>query len=120
MRHYEGIRSHAELPWLVTMDGRLSGFLGPVFLLAPVGLLALGRREGRQVLMAAAVFGSTYFMNYGARFLMPAAVFLALAMAMANSSDQRHRRSAPNRPRRFTFGHKGELKRGLLGARRTS
>jgi hypothetical protein len=82
MRHYEGVRSNAELPWLVTVDGRLSGFLGPLFLLAPIGLLALGRREGRQVLLAAAVFGSTYLMNYGARFLMPAAVFLALAMAI--------------------------------------
>ena len=45
MRHYEGIRSNAELPWLVTVDGRLSGFLGPLFLLAPLGLL--GARPAR-------------------------------------------------------------------------
>jgi hypothetical protein len=82
MHHYEGIRSNAELPWAVAVDGRLSGFLGPLFLLAPIGLLALRRREGRRILLAAAIFGSTYLTNYGARFLMPAAVFLALAMAM--------------------------------------
>ena len=82
MRHYEGIRSYFELPWAVTVDGRLSGFLGPLYLLAPIGLLALGRREGRHILLAAAVFGSTYFLNVGARFLIPAAPFLALAMAL--------------------------------------
>jgi len=82
MHHYEGVRSNAELPWIVTVDGRLSGFFGPLFLLAPIGLPALRRREGRQVWLAAAVFGSTYLTNYGARFLMPGAVFVALAMAM--------------------------------------
>jgi 4-amino-4-deoxy-L-arabinose transferase-like glycosyltransferase len=82
MRHYDGIRSNAELPWAVMGGGQLSGFLGPLFLLAPVGLVALRWPAGRRLLLAAAVFGSTYFFNVGARFLMPAVVFLALAMAM--------------------------------------
>src|SRR5205807_8545261 len=83
MRHYEGIRSYFELPWAVTVNGRLSGFLGPLFLLAPIGLLALRTRQGRRLLLAGAVFGSTYFLNVGARFLIPAAPFVALAMAIA-------------------------------------
>jgi hypothetical protein len=82
MRHYEGIRSYWELPWAVTVDGQLSGFFGPLYLLAPIGLLALRDRRGRRLLLAAAVMGSTYFLNIGARFLIPAVPFVALAMAM--------------------------------------
>ena len=44
--------------------------------------LALRRREGRQLLLAAAVFGSTYFGNIGARFLIPPLPFVALAMML--------------------------------------
>ena len=36
--------------------GVLGGLLGPVFLLAPIGLLALRWRLGRRALMAALVF----------------------------------------------------------------
>ena len=36
------------------MRGGLTGVLGPVFLLSPVALFALRRREGRQLLLAAA------------------------------------------------------------------
>ena len=84
MRHYE-IKSYREIPRAVALQGTLTGVLGPVFLLAPVGLLALGWRAGRQVLLAAAVFGAAYFTNIGARFLIPPLPFLALAMAMAFS-----------------------------------
>jgi hypothetical protein len=69
----------------VTTYGSLSGLLGPVFLLAPIALLALGRREGRQLLLAALVFGATYFSNISARFLIPPLPFAALAMALALS-----------------------------------
>jgi hypothetical protein len=82
MRHYQ-LASDWEIPMQVTTYGSLSGLLGPVFLLAPIGLLATRRREGRQVLLAAAVFGSTYFTNIGARFLLPALPFVALAMSIA-------------------------------------
>jgi 4-amino-4-deoxy-L-arabinose transferase-like glycosyltransferase len=82
MHHYEGIVGNAELPWVIAVDGRLSGFLGPLFLLSPLGLAALRWREGRQLLLAALVFAGPYLMNFGTRFLMPAAVFVALAMAM--------------------------------------
>ncbi len=76
------LTSRWQIPWAVTVSGRLVGIIGPVFLLAPVALLALRRREGRQLLLAAAVFGSTYFSNIGARFLIPPLPFVALAMML--------------------------------------
>jgi hypothetical protein len=48
-------------------------------------LAALWHRQGRQLLLAAAVFFTTYPSNIGTRFLIPAAVFLALAMGIALS-----------------------------------
>jgi hypothetical protein len=71
------------IPWAVTVSGRLAGVLGPVFLLAPIALLSLRRREGRQLILAAAVFGATYFSNIGARFLIAPLPFVALAMMLA-------------------------------------
>jgi len=82
LRHYE-LSSLRQIPIQVTTYGKLSGLLGPVFLLAPVSLLAAFRREGRQLLLAALVFGAPYFMNIGTRFLIPPLPFLALAMALA-------------------------------------
>jgi hypothetical protein len=74
------------IPWAATTSGRLAGVLGPIFLLAPVALLSLRRREGRQLLLAAAVFGATYFSNIGARFLIAPLPFVALAMMLALGS----------------------------------
>ncbi len=80
---WSGITSRWQIPMQVTVFGSLSGPLGPVFLLAPAALLALRRREGRHLLLAAAVFGATYFSNISARFLIPALPFVALAMMLA-------------------------------------
>jgi len=82
LRHYElsGLR---ELPLQVTTYGKLSGLLGPVFLLAPLALTAAFRREGRRLLVASVVFGAAYFLNIGARFLIPPLPFVALAIALA-------------------------------------
>ena len=71
------------IPWAATTSGRLAGVLGPIFLLAPVALFSLRRREGRQLLLAAAVFGAPYFSNIGARFLIVPLPFVALAMMLA-------------------------------------
>ena len=57
-----------------------------MFLLAPLGLIALRRREGRQLWLAALVFGANYFSNISARFLIPPLPFVALAMMLALSS----------------------------------
>jgi hypothetical protein len=75
-----------SIPMQVTTYGRLSGVLGPIFLLAPLAVLALFRREGRQLLLAALVFGATYFSNIGARFLIPPLPFVALSLALVWSA----------------------------------
>lgn len=83
MRRYPGTESYAQVPLELTVRGQLlGGFWGPLFLLAPAGLLALRHPLGRHMALAAALFGSTYFANIGARFLMPAAPFVSYAMAL--------------------------------------
>ena len=78
------LASRSEIPLELTVKGdRLEGFIGPLFLLAPLALLALRSRAGRQVLLAAAVFGATYLSNVGARFAIPIIAFLSLALALA-------------------------------------
>lgn len=81
LRTYE-MKSLWQIPIEVTMGGDLAGVIGPLFLLAPLALLALRWKEGRQLLLAALVFGCTYPTNIGARFLLFALPFLSIAMAM--------------------------------------
>lgn len=85
LRYYE-LSSLWQIPLAVTVRGELAGVFGPVFLLAPIALLALRRKEGRHLLLAGAVFGATYFSNIGARFLIPPLPFLALAMTLGLGS----------------------------------
>jgi hypothetical protein len=80
------LKSRWEIPMEATVYGSLSGLLGPVFLLAPLGLLALRRREGRQLWLAAVVFGVNYFSNIATRFLIPPLPFVALAMTLGLSA----------------------------------
>ena len=82
LRHYE-LSSLRELPMQVTTYGKLSGLLGPVFLLAPMALFAAFRREGRRLLLAGLIFGAPFFWNVGTRFLIPPLPFVALAFALA-------------------------------------
>jgi hypothetical protein len=77
------LHSRWQIPWEVTTRGTLSGMLGPVFLLAPIALLALRTSQGRRILLAALVFGANYFSNIGTRFLIAPLPFVALAMALA-------------------------------------
>jgi hypothetical protein len=79
------LHSRWQIPWDVTTRGTLSGLLGPIFLLAPVALLALRTSQGRRVLLAALVFGANYFSNIGTRFLIAPLPFVALAMVLALS-----------------------------------
>ncbi|HVW83450.1 MAG TPA: glycosyltransferase family 39 protein, partial [Bryobacteraceae bacterium] len=69
--------------WIVTVSGQLGGQVGPLFLLAPVALMSLRTRVGQRCLLAALVFLIPYPQNIGARFLIPALPFLALAIALA-------------------------------------
>jgi hypothetical protein len=83
LRSYEGV-TWVNLPWEATMRGqRLHGLIGPVFLLAPLALLALRRKTGRWLLAASALLAVPWLLNIGARFLMPSLAFLALALAAA-------------------------------------
>ncbi|MCS7027069.1 MAG: glycosyltransferase family 39 protein [Bryobacteraceae bacterium] len=83
MRNWGQLKSKSEIPLELTVKGgRLGGLFGPVFVLLPLGLLALRRREGRQLWLAAAVFAAPYYNNLGTRFLIPAAPFLALTLAL--------------------------------------
>ena len=77
------LASRWQIPLAVTVKGTLGGVLGPVFLLAPLGLAALRKPLGRQLWLAALVFGANYFSNIGARFLIPPLPFVALAMAIS-------------------------------------
>jgi hypothetical protein len=72
-------------PWFgaVTLGGELGGQVGPIFLLSPFALLALRSRAGRHCLLAGLFFLIPYPQNIGARFLIPAVPFFALAIALA-------------------------------------
>lgn len=84
MRHYDGLASRWQIPLEVTVRGAvLCGLVGPLFLLAPLALAAWRHPQGRRLLLAALVFGSTYAANIGTRFLIPALPFLSLALALA-------------------------------------
>lgn len=83
------LKSKSQIPLQVTVQGTyLEGFLGPLFLFTPLALLALRNRVGRQLLLAAAVFASTYFTNIGTRFLIPVVPFVSLALAMVAADVQ--------------------------------
>lgn len=82
LEHYD-LKSTAQIPLQVTVQGNyVEGFLGPLFLLTPLALVALRYRVGRQLLLPAAIFTSTYFTNIGTRFLMPVVPFVSLALAL--------------------------------------
>ena len=79
-----GLKSNRQIPAQLTLKGDvLAGFFGPLFLLTPVALLGLRFPAGRQLWLAAVVFGVPYLANVGARFLIPAAPFISLALALA-------------------------------------
>lgn len=83
LRTYSGLKSWWDVPLEVTMrGGLLNGLLGPTFLLAPLALVALRWKLGRQLVFAALVFAAAYPTNVGTRFLMGAAPFVAFAIAM--------------------------------------
>jgi hypothetical protein len=81
----EALRSYgvpfAQRFWEVIAGPRLHGAIGPMFLLAPLTLLAWRRRSIRDLWLLATVFSVGWWLNAGARFLLPALPFLALGMA---------------------------------------
>jgi hypothetical protein len=79
-----GLKNLWTLPLEVTVrGGPMGGLLGPVFLAAPLALLALRSRNGRRLLAPCALILATYFGNVGTRFLIPCLPFIALSVALA-------------------------------------
>jgi hypothetical protein len=79
--YYGQVTSASRIPLEVTVrGGPLQGFLGPVFLLAPIALLSLRSALGRRLLLAAAVYLAAYPTNIGTRFLLTAAPFVTMAL----------------------------------------
>ncbi len=80
------LRTYGDVPWtsiplqLTVYGDALQGLLGPLWLAAPIGLLALRTRHGRILWLAAILAGAPWILNIGTRFLMPALPFLALAL----------------------------------------
>jgi hypothetical protein len=81
-RHYDGFSFQAA-PWELAVNGKLQGVFGPIFLLLPIGLLALRRPMGRWIWLAGALLAIPWLSNTGARFLMQSLPFLALALALS-------------------------------------
>jgi hypothetical protein len=83
LRNY-GVENKWRLPIEVALDGgRTQGIVGPVFLAAPLALLALRFKAGRRLLVPGVLLLATYFGNVGTRFLIPCLPFFSLAMALA-------------------------------------
>jgi len=82
LRTYDGFQFRSA-PWELTVGGASHGILGPLFLLLPLGLLSLFRREGRRVWLLGAALAIPWFVNVGTRFLMPSLPFFALGLALA-------------------------------------
>jgi len=72
-----------RVPYELIVGGAFAGAMGPVFFALPLGLLALRKQAGRLCWLAAALLALPWFWNSGARFLMPALPFLAMALALA-------------------------------------
>jgi hypothetical protein len=69
--------------WDWGFSGRAQGVMGPLILLAPLGLLALRKPAGRLLLLAGLLLCAPVAFNVGSRFVMPALPFFALALALA-------------------------------------
>src|SRR5437764_5866001 len=83
LSQYQGIKHNWQIPLELTLRGQFTdGLFGPLFLLAPFALFALRLRFGRLIVLAAVIFALPAYFNIGARFLIPSAPFLALAMGI--------------------------------------
>ena len=71
-------------PLELTVRGiHFQGLVGPVFLIAPILLLAWRHPLWRPLMLAAVVAVVPWFSNTGTRFLLPALVFVSIGMGLA-------------------------------------
>ncbi len=73
-------------PFELVLGERYSGSLGWTLALAPFALLAWRRPFGRALLAASLTCALPWFLNAGARFLIPSVMFGALALGLALES----------------------------------
>lgn len=73
---------YLAVPYKLLAGGGLGGIFSIGFFLAPLALLGLRDKAGRALLGWSAVLMLPWFANCGARFLIPAAVFVALALGI--------------------------------------
>ena len=74
LAHYTDLKHDWQIPLQLTLRGGfVGGMFGPVFLLAPLALLALRLEYGRRLLATALVFAAPAYLNTGSRFLIPCA-----------------------------------------------
>lgn len=78
---YGGVRGWELWRSILWGGASLQGLIGPVSILLAAAALALRKRETRPLAIACAVMAAPWFANLGARFLMPALPFAALAAA---------------------------------------
>ncbi|MBI3279378.1 MAG: glycosyltransferase family 39 protein [Acidobacteria bacterium] len=83
LQSYGAAGPEAVIRALALTGDELQGLIGPIVLLAPLALLSLRSRSGRIALALAAFLAIPWFLNLGARFLMPALPFFALALVIA-------------------------------------
>ncbi|MDQ2945403.1 MAG: discoidin domain-containing protein [Acidobacteriota bacterium] len=82
MTHVDGYTPIARFLDTTFRAGQAGSILGVAFLLAPIALLALWSRPGRNLLTAGIVVGLVCGINVKTRFLLPAVPFIALAMGI--------------------------------------
>ena len=85
VRRFSGFSgfTYWNAPLELALGGRLEGIFGPLLLFTPLALLSLRYRSGRWILAAAGLLSAPWFLNHGARFLMPAMSLGWLALALA-------------------------------------
>jgi hypothetical protein len=81
MRSLHGVAVR-DVPWELALGDGLSGTYGPLLFFLPLGLLACRSRAGRVCLAGALVLAIPWLSNTAARFLMPAVMVAAFALAM--------------------------------------
>jgi hypothetical protein len=84
---YRGMYLPAEGPWAHFLDatfrvGPTAAIVGAVFLLAPLGILAIRSTQGRQLVLAALLFLAPGAFHIQTRFILPAVPFAALSMGL--------------------------------------
>lgn len=83
MTHVEGYAPIARFLDITLRAGPAGSILGVGFLLAPLAVLALWWRTGRELIVAGIVVGLVCSVNVQTRFLLPAVPLIALAMGIA-------------------------------------